>query len=108
MDGLSDNCLDGNALRKVWFDNLSVTATALDDIRCLGEHVEKKWSYSVFPCVYSRQRVHFSHFCHYYVIEDCSNIIKIRHKTYFEKHVVILTWLYVIKNLCGYSGMPQI
>ena len=71
---LSHNCLDGNALRKVWFDNLSVTATALDDIRCLGEHVEKKWNYSVFPCVYSRQRVHFSHFCHYYVIEDCSKI----------------------------------
>ena len=43
------------------------------EIRGYSRNMLKKWSYSVFPCLYSR-RVHFSHSCHDYTIEDCSKI----------------------------------
>ena len=59
------------------------------------KHVEKNWSYSVFPYVYSRQQVYFSNFCHDYMTEDSSKI-EIRHKSYFEKDVP-----------CGFFEKPQ-
>ena len=39
-----------------------------------GKMLKKKRSFSVFPCVDSRNQVHFWNFCHDSVIEDCSKI----------------------------------
>ena len=47
------------------------------EIRGYSGKMLNKLSYSVFPCVGLRQRVHFRNFCHDYLIENC---LKIRNK----------------------------
>ena len=44
------------------------------EIRGYSGKMSKKLSFSVFPCVDSRKRVHFWNFCHDSMMEDCSKI----------------------------------
>ena len=52
----------------------------------------KKLSYTIFSSIYSRQQVYFSHFCHDYLIDDCSKIRNKIYKTNFEKHVTYVVF----------------
>ena len=62
----------GNYSKKKW--SYVVFPEITGDTWLFRENVDKKRSFSVFPCVDSRKRVHYWNFCHDSVIEDCSKI----------------------------------